>query len=273
LFGPEDTAMRITYPVSTASTELQIGFRQAPPITSGTASDSVDEREFTIIFPVAISGIAPETALKVDNARISIIGLDGDHWTSHWQGVYLTWLPGRTTGQVVLKINRAFYERMKDRPVTVTMSLATTMLKSGKVTRTVLPEGKFYLPGGSVCRNTGTWIDEVSCLSPMRQPPLTLVTTKFTTQECSAVSPVNNGSRGMAWIGTLDTQPAEFGLTSVWGSSVYFEPLSSDPSPVRQHLCPGSPLSFTPYTVISRVQQTIVSQPMKLSSLVPSPRS
>jgi len=270
LFGPEDTAMRITYPLSSVATGLQVGFRQAPPIEAIPASDSVDERELTVIFPVAISGIAPGTAMKIDNARVSISGVNGEHWTSHWQGMFLTWMPGATNGEVSLKVNRAFYNRTKDKQVTVKMSLALTMMRAGKVTRMALPQGRFDLPGGSVCRKSGSWVEEISCLSPMRQPPLTLVTTQFSRQDCSDTPPANDGDRGLGWIGTLDTQPAEFGMTSVWGSSVYLQPLSSARESGPQHLCPGSPLSFTAYTVVSRAQQTIVSQPMKLSSLVPS---
>jgi hypothetical protein len=47
-----------------------------------------------------------------------------DRWLSHWQDVCLTWLPGETNGTVILKISRAFYERVKDKPVTVEMFLA-----------------------------------------------------------------------------------------------------------------------------------------------------
>lgn len=270
LFGPEDTAMRITYPVSSISTGLQIGFRQAPPIESIPDSDSVDERELTLIFPVAMSGIAAGTAMKVDNARVSISSLDGERWTSHWQGVFLTWMPGAKDSEVSLKVNRAFYNRTKDKPVTVHLSLALTMLRAGNVTRIVLPEGRFSLPGGSVCKNASGWVEEISCLSPMRQPPLTLVTTQFSTQECSSAPPANDGDRGLGWIGTLDSQPAEFGITSVWVTSVYLQPISSKQSAGRQHLCTGSPLLSTPYSVVSRNQQTVVSQPMNLSKLIPS---
>ena len=270
LFGPEDFAMGVTYPVSTAATGLHLAFRQVPAVGSWTTSDSVDPREFTVVFPVAISGIAPDTAVKVDNARVGLTAAGGLRWTSHWQGVYLTWLPGQTNGTVTLKISRAFYERVKDKSVTAEMSVAVTTLKSGNVTQLMLPENRFELPGGSICRKSGVWGSDISCLSPMRQPPLMLVATRFTTEDCSAATPSNDGDRGIGWIGTLDTQPAEFGLTSVWGSYIYFERPSSARSSSRQHLCAGSQISFASYTVVSRSQQKFMSQPLDLKSLVPS---
>jgi len=270
LFGPEELSMRVTYPVSSEATGLHLTFRQASSVASATVPDTVDSREITIVFPISISGIAPGTAVKIDNARVGITAADGVRWVSHWQGVYLTWLPGETNGTVGLKINRASYDRMKDKPVTVEMSVALTLLKRGNVTHLVLPEKKFELPGGSVCSNPGVWVNDLSCLSPMRQPPLMLIATRFTTEDCSAAPPSNDGDAGIGWIGTLDTQPAEFGLTSVWGSSVWLERFSSRQSSARQHLCPGSQLSIAPYTVISRTQQKIMSQPLILKSLVPS---
>jgi hypothetical protein len=270
LFGPENFTMRVAYPVRTEAIGPHLAFRQAPALGSAATSDSVDSREFTVVFPVAISGIALHTAVKVDDAQVSFTAPDGVRWVSHWQNVYVTWLPGEPNGTVGLKINRAFYDRMKDKQVTVEMSLALTMLKSGKVEHLTLPANKFEIPGGSVCRTSGAWGSDISCLSPMRQPQLMLLATRFTTERCSAAPPSNDGDVGIGWIGTLDPQPADFGLTSVWGSSAWFERFSSARSSQPQHLCPGSQIAFAPYTVVSRSQQKIISQPLTLKSLIPS---
>ena len=270
LFGPENFTMNATYPVRTDATGPYLAFRQAPALGSAAIPDSVDSREFTIVFPVEVSGIARGTAVKVDDARVSFTAADGVQWVSHWQNVFITWLPGEPDGSVGLKINRAFYDRMKDKPVTVEMSLAMTMLKSGNVTRVTLPGKQFEIPGGSVCRNTGVWGNDITCLSPMRQPQLMLLATRFTTEDCSSAPPSNDGDLGIGWIGTLDPQPADFGLTSVWESSAWFQRFSSPRSSQKQHLCPGSQIAFAPYTVVSRRQQKIISQALTLRSLVPS---
>ena len=272
LFGPEDLTMGATYPVTSGGTGPHLGFRQAEATASYGLPDSVDESEVEIMFPVAVSGIAPGTSVQIDNARVGFTGVDGVRWVSHWQAVPIKWLPGATEGTLGLKVNRAFYDRMKDKPVTVEISVAFTLLKAGAVTHLILPGKKFELPGGSVCRTTGVWGNDLSCVSPMRQPPLMLIGTRFTTEDCSAARPSNDGDPGIGWIGTLDTQPAEFGLTSVWESFVSFERYSSERSSERQHLCPGSQLSIVPYTVVSRSQQRFASQPLTLRSLVPSVR-
>jgi hypothetical protein len=270
LFGPENFTMGATYPVRTDATGPHLAFRQAPGLSSATTQDSVDSREFTLVFPVAVSGIARGTAVKVDDARVGFTAANGVRWVSHWQNVFLTWLPGEPNASVALKINRAFYDRMKDKPVTVELSLAMTMLKSGNVTRVTLPGKQFEIPGGSVCRNTGVWGNDLTCLSPMRQPQLMLIATRFTTEACSSAPPSNDGDMGIGWMGTLDPQPADFGLTSVWESSAWFQRYSSPRSSQMQHLCPGSPIAFAPYTVVARSQQRITSLPLTLKSLVPA---
>jgi len=271
LFWPDNFGVEDTYPVLSKPTGPHLAFAQVPAMSSSPNLDSGDSREFTMVFPVAISGIVSNTAVKVEQARVSFTAAGGARWISHWQEVYVTWLPGEPAGTVSLKISRAIFDRMKDKPVTVEISLAFAILKSGSVTRLLLPEGRFEIPGGSLCRTTAAWQSNISCLSPMRQPRLMLVETRFTREDCSAAPPSNDGDLGFGWIGTLDTEPSDFGLTSVWDSVVYFQRSSSSASSAsteRQSLCPGSPLALVPYTVVARNQQKIASQPLNLKSLV-----
>jgi hypothetical protein len=267
---PEDFAIKDLYPVSTSTRGPRIAFSQALTSASVTRSDLRNSREITVVFPITISGIAPNTALRISAARVSLTGLDGTRWTSHWQDVFVTLLPGESTGAVSLKISRSYFDRMKDKPVTVEMSAALTLLKAGNATRLTLPTKRFELPGGGLCHASGGWENSLSCLFPMRQPALMLIGTRLSTEDCSAAPPSNNGDLGLAWVGTLDTQPADFGLTSVWETSVWFQRFSSGGSTQLEYLCPGSPLSVVLYTVATRSQQKFVSQPVTLKNFVPS---
>ena len=270
LIGPEEWAVKSIYPESTAATGARLAFRQVTSISSTTTSDLVDPREVTIVFPVAMSGVAPDAAVRMDDARVRFTSAHGVGWTSYWQNASGTWLPEEPAGIVSLKISRSFYDRMKDTPLKVELSAAQTLLKAGTVKHLTLSSNRFELPGGSLCRVSGSWEMDLSCLSPMRQPPLMLIGTRFSAEDCSAAPPSNDGDPGLAWVGTLDNQPADFGLTSVWETSGWFRRFSSSHSSQRQHLCPGSRLSIVPYKAVSRNQQTIVSGPLTLKSLAPS---
>jgi hypothetical protein len=54
-----------------------------------------------------------------------------------------------------------------------------------------------------------------------------------------------------AWEGSLDNDPAEFGLTSVWNHTIYLANLTADTKVSR---CPDRPLQFTRYTLVRRTQ-------------------
>lgn len=271
LAGPEEWAVRMTYPESTAATGPHLAFRPPQAATGSAApSDEIGPREVTVVFPIAISGIATGTAVKMDDAQVRFTSPDGVRWASYWQSESATWLPGETDGSVSFKISRSFYKRMKETPVTAEISVALTLLKAGKMTRLTLPANKFEIPGGSVCGHSEVLGDDLSCLSPVRQPPLMMILARFSMEDCSAAPPSNDGGLGIAWAGSLDTQPADFGMTSVWETPVWLQPVSPKRVSQPQHLCTGSPLSFVPYTLVSRIQQKMVSPPLTLKSFVPS---
>jgi hypothetical protein len=266
--GPQELAVKMAYPENRSATGPRLAFTQVAASAPTRPSDRADPREVMIVFPVTMAGVAPDAAVRMDNARVRFTSARGVRWVSYWQNANAIWLPGESSGGVKLRISRSFYDRMKDTPVTVELSAALTLLKAAHVTRLTLPESRFELPGGSLCRVSGVWGNILSCLSPMRQPPLMLIGTRFTTEDCSAAPPSNDGDAGVAWVGNSDTRPADFGLTSVWETSGWFEQYSSQRSLNRQHLCPGSQLSIVPYKAVSRNQQRIVSQPLTLKSLV-----
>ena len=277
LFGPEDAAMRLTYPELAKNQQPIAQLTIKPDTTPAQANpyfvDDEERREVELSFPVQVSGIAPGTAVKADNARVRITTASGDHWASDWQGVYLTWLPGKKDATISLKVNRRFFERAKAQLVSVELSVALTALRSDKVTRMTFPTGPFSIPGGSVCASRLGWSGSFSCRSPLRQPPLMLVTMQLS-KDCSTSPPPGDGDTRVDWIGTLDTEPAEFGITSVWTADVAFERFSYGDKPEKrrpQLLCPGSPISFTRYVISDRKQQRLVVGGIPLGVFVPKP--
>jgi hypothetical protein len=216
---------------------------------------------------VAIGTIEKTKAIRVDFARVDIHANHGEHFQSHWQGESLTWLPGETVAVVKLKVSRSFFEQVKTLPVTIDLSLAITTVRMGTPTRMIIPQGEFSIPGGSICARSGYWTNDLSCRSAMRQQPLTLIVTRFTTEQCSAEKAKSGGDEGLAWLGTLDTDPAEFGITSVWATSTYFQRISLGGSNMAQHLCAGSKLGFVPYTPVDRTQERLTTRAIGLEHL------
>jgi hypothetical protein len=270
LFGLDEAGVRFTYPAlaATQPSALHLGF-ETPFAHSGDVQfeGSSNPREVDLAFPLSVSGIQPGTVITVDGARVKIRAAGGETWQSHWQATYnVRWLPGQTSGSITLKVNRAFAEHYKAQPVAVELSLAMSELRSGKPTRMTLPEGEFTIPGGGICGVSGD-SNPVSCRLPLRQPPMMMVTSRYTKEDCQ-VRQMPDGDGGLAWIGTLDTDPADFGLTSVWTTSIYFQALSSPGQQEgRQYLCPGTTLEFTPYTRVEQRQQEVDDPAVRLPDL------
>lgn len=258
LFGPEEIGMALSYPINHQESNPALAL---DPIKFDFSDSNGwgDGRQLTIGFPIKVTGLAPGTALSVDAARVTLTGEGGEHWTSHWQEAGWILLPEQTGGVVSMRVNTPFNNRVKDKPVSVEMSLALTTLKAGPATQMDLPNGMFTLPGGSVCKISGRLEQVIACLSPMRQPPLMRLTTRFTFDDCAAGPPSGNGVRGAAWVGTADQEPAEFGLTPVVETLVNFQVPPEHPSD-HEHLCPGSPLFLEPYAVVSKMQRKITGQ-------------
>ena len=139
--------MRLSYPVPPASQHTSLELALDPPSSNHKAVEpDTDKREMELSFPILISGVMPGTGYEAYNAKVNITGPDGEHWESHWQGIYLTWLPDQMAATISLKVSTAFFQRVKAKPVFVELSLALTELQSGKSTRITLPAGAFSIP-------------------------------------------------------------------------------------------------------------------------------
>jgi len=94
----------------------------------------------------------------------------------------------------------------------------------------------------------------------MREPEFTLVSVQRDESSCRNTEAKEEApGTGVVGgtIGELSTEPADFGITSVWSGSVWLND-STDverggtilhPRPL---LCPGTPVHFTHYTLINR---------------------
>jgi hypothetical protein len=269
IFWPDDYPVQKLYPAHAANqpSVVELGFRAGDDSESAAAIDPDDKREVELSLPVTIGAIEKTMAIRVDFARIDIHADHGEHFQSHWQAEVLTWLPGETQSVVKLKVSRPFFEQVKTLPVTIDLSLAITTVRMGMVTRMIIPRGEFSIPGGSICARTGYWTNGLSCRSAMREQPLTLIVTRFSTGECSGDKTKGDGDEGLAWLGTLDPDPAQFGITSVFMTPADFRRISRGESKAAQHLCAGSMLGFIPYTPLERTQERLTTRAVGLEHL------
>jgi hypothetical protein len=229
-----------------------------------TAYPARSPKWIVVSLPLQISGIADGYAWSAENVKVAIDGPQGFVWSSPWQAMYTNRsLPGQPDFIVHFQIGRGIFDQMKSIPVTLHLTFAWTQLRSGPVRRIDIPAHDFVVPGFGICSPTVNWmaartqIGGVTCRYALRQPRLTYVDTRWSEDPCSGPATAAAGIEGSGWMGSLDPDPAEFSIPAVSTSSL---PLSNNWNDRQsrqtkpRHICPGTPLTFTEYSVAQRTQ-------------------
>jgi hypothetical protein len=234
------------------------------PITSGTR----DKGELEIDLPVRTTGVANGYAMIAVALKAVIEGADGARWESPWQPVYNErYLPGAWDSTMRFRIRSSVYDRFKASPVTLNLTFAIDEARATGVTRIPLPSTEFAVPGVGICTPQSSWfslppeITGISCRSAMRGPRLDYVNVHWSESgaeaACSGAPHEAETVLGTTWTGSFETDPAEFGITSVWETPLNF----SNPSTYYEgkqvwarQLCPGTPVVFTRYELSRRTR-------------------
>lgn len=277
--SPDAAMIYNAYPLPTGS--------QVPPVRFALDTDLVGQgsarwdRSSKIVLlniPLKLSGIRQGTAVQLDNVMLSIKAPNGLRWNSTWQSAYgQRYLQGTLGASVELNVSRAFYDQVRNSPVTLYLRFAITELRAGSSSDILLPSGKFHVPSVGFCSADTTWdglyMTGISCLSALRHPALNYVSVLWSSTRCSeAPTPQTPGVQGAGWVGTLDNSPADFGITSVWKN---FVNLSNNGTgnrfytPENRHLCPGTSVIFTPYNSVRRTQTDLTIPDFRLPNYLP----
>lgn len=226
-------------------------------------SEAAEKGDVVVTLPIQISGIPEDGTVAPVVLQAAIQAPGGAHWQSQWQATYTGHLLHSSADSTLsFRMRRAVYEQFKSMPVTLSLALAVDEARATAVSQLPLQVGDFSVPGVGICKtpkpNLFGFSGFISCRSAMRQPPLTYVTGHWTEGDCPA-QPMDTGTIvGSGWIGSLDDDPAEFGITSVWQFDVsltnaWYGYRYDGKSPQR-HLCPGTKLTFTSYRQVASEQ-------------------
>ena len=271
------------YP-QTAPAQLPVQLTFAPDDTHkvGFFGYTLREKEVTLALPFNVSGVPAGRVVSLDNTAITIQAPNGLNWRSPWHGAFGEYyLPSTQSRMILVNIDRAFFEQVKSLPLTINLSLALTELQSEQTSQVSLVPGDFTIPGIGICSlldmdpslGDRYYFDRNSldCRSALRQPRLSYVQTHWTKERpCSDLttqSPPAADSLTYAWIGSPDNDPAEFSLSPVSFFNLSVRFFQASGLPVRSsewRLCPGTPLTVTPYHPIARTQTQITISNLKI---------
>jgi hypothetical protein len=274
---PGSALVHVEYPLSSAGVP--------PPVRLEFNSDSSphvipfggNEKEFLLQFPLTVSDVAAGTAVRANTVSITIAAPNGIHWSSYWQsyGEYFT--STGSTSAVDVRVSRAFLEKVKDLPVQVRITFAVSRVRAGATRQAIIGDEEFTIPDGGICSQPGDdYTSSIACRFPMRGPRLTNFSATWSRLPCSQPQSSDNPPvSASGWAGSLDDAPADFGITSVWSSSLFFPGQGfavSKPSD-RTFLCPGTPISFTEYTLVDKSRIDLLIPAVRLPYRLPSKKT
>jgi len=233
----------------------------------GLRSTFKDKRTDLVGFnlPVTISGVEAGTAVITDDLRMTVEGGHGDQWSSEWQTIFnARYLPGVWHPSVNLMMNRTAYDKFKSMPVTLHVTFAVTEVRAGRATQISLPTQDFAVPEFGICPGAAAGnvgIHGLICRFALHQPGLTHVSSPGSGLPCvqrssdaeewgpePALEAGPDGSEE-TWVGSLDHEPADIGLTPVSTALVQFH---HGDRRVETSLCAGAPITFTRYERVRR---------------------
>ncbi len=221
-----------------------------------------------ISIPVLVSSVPDGTVAIPDLLKVTLQAPGGAHWTSAWQPISMNkFFPGESIANAQFTMPRGAYDEFIGKPLSVQMTFALTQARAGNPERLTLGQHDFAVSGIGICSPVKGFADRldeiglIACRAPLRQPELTFVSTAWSNTPCRGASPSPEDSvQTAAWIGSIEKEPAEFGIVPVALSPVPFTNQvvmeSNRPAKVR-HLCPGTPITFTQYALTVRSQATL----------------
>ena len=277
LIPTSDHSISKSYPQAAfGKLPMQVTFAPDDTHKVGLFEYDPKQKVVTLTLPFDVSGIPVGRAVSLDNTSVTIEAPNGLHWTSHWYGAFGDYyLPSTPSTSISVNIDRAFLDQVKNMPLNVTLSLALTELQSEQPNQVSIATGDFTVPGIGICSSLrdGDLFNLLSCRAPLRQPHLAYLQTYWSVDRCpdpgSQPSP-DTRNPGNTWIGSTDSGLADFSLAPVWNQALnsltpFPEPDPNPPHRFRQRLlCPGTPLTVTPYHPLTRTQTHITIPNLKI---------
>jgi hypothetical protein len=234
-----------------------------------------------VSIPLAASGVAEGYALVSGPVKVSVDAANGSHWDSAWQAVNSQYyLPGASESWITFQMSRAFFDQVRSMPVTLHFTVALTRVQAGNLRSIPLPMQDFSVHDFGICSPLTDMFHSrlfgIACRFALHQPRLTYITARWSDSPCSASQPgLDSGVQGDAWIGSLETSPADFAISPVWSPSINLSNATKmeGNKPESRYLCPGTPVTFTQYNMVGRTQYEFTIADFRFPSYEPNPGS
>lgn len=273
--APDDAQMNRMYPGRTVP--AQFAYHLAPE-TQPTAFVAQKYDRVGISIPFEVSGVADGTIVVPDLLKATLQAPDGSRWTSVWQPVSDKFFPEARIAKADFTMPRTVYDAFKGKPLNVLVTFALTQARVAGTQQIALQTSDFDVRGFGICAGALADLEHpdeargIVCRAPLHQPELTFVRAVWHNDPCNTEpSDTPDTIQSEAWAGTLEHEPADFGITPLWTSEISFSnqyKIENNRVVAFRKLCVGSPVTFTRYEPAGRSQAGFAISGFQLPQLV-----
>ncbi len=202
--------------------------------------------EIEIEVPFQVQGLGDKSVVQLHAVKLDLVLPGGQPWTSHWHSLSGAISYGRTRVWPSIRIEKKFYDSIKDTPVQAEVSLLFRFFHLGAATSITVTGDRTLLPGNTRCLDdeSANWLH---CFSALKRPKPVFIMAELPNSECRVTKEATAqeswaASPATYWDLESDTG-AEFDLSPIQDFSVgltrfyYFEDHD-----IRLPVCSGTRL-------------------------------
>jgi hypothetical protein len=239
-----------------APVSLELLLPEPPNPDNGETFSPSDD--VAVNFPLKVSGAAADSIVKVDGTMLAVQPRNGPGRNHGWENSAQVLYPDTRRVVLTFTLPRSYFERIKNRPATVRISLIMTEFHQSNARNFLVPFGRFQIPRVGRCSANAEFLAQLKCQSPLKGPSSLLVTAALSASTCPASkrdAPTAPGEMAHSWQLNSDSGPAAFGFSPIQSFEPYFPPDNFSTS--FRGICPGTSLTLSDLTVGKRFLTTL----------------
>src|SRR5216684_8215741 len=139
--------------------------------------------EIEIEVPFQVQGLGDKSVVQLHAVKLDLVLPGGQPWTSHWHSLSGAISYGRTRVWPSIRIEKKFYDSIKDTPVQAEVSLLFRFFHLGAATSITVTGDRTLLPGNTRCLDdeSANWLH---CFSALKRPKPVFIMAELPNSEC-----------------------------------------------------------------------------------------
>jgi hypothetical protein len=241
---------------------ISIALEASPADESRAPEDAIERRDsdnkltylhdqrtaIRLLVPLAIS-VPAGSAAELYNVELTyqFPGQEPVHAGNYLR--YTTLRSGTEHHVLALLLDKDVALRNQGVPISISLVAAVGQMQRLDTFNATIQKDKFAAPYGGICHTDPEGYQWQSCQFPIGKPPRLLAEAHWSEGDCD--SPVVTSNIAYDWMGSETDDALKADFDSVDDQQVVLQGWTRRGSPPPEHMCPGTPITFTAYRTTS----------------------